>query len=63
MEGSGPGPPRRADGGRAVARVLGLIIVAGRMIAHNWFDCDIQPQPAFINWAAGCTRSNRVRVC
>jgi hypothetical protein len=24
------------------------------MIAYNWFDCDIQPQPAFINWAAGC---------
>lgn len=30
------------------------IIVAGRMIAYNWFDCDIQPQSAFINWAAGC---------
>jgi hypothetical protein len=31
-----------------------LIVVAGRMIAYNWFDCDIQPQPDFINWAAGC---------
>jgi hypothetical protein len=30
------------------------IIVAGRMIAYNWFDCDIQPQTAFVNWAAGC---------
>jgi hypothetical protein len=30
------------------------IVVAGRMIAYNWFDCDIQPQPAFVNWAAGC---------
>jgi hypothetical protein len=30
------------------------IVVTGRMIAYNWFDCDIQPQPAFINWAAGC---------
>lgn len=30
------------------------IIFAGRMIAYNWFDCDRQPQPAFINWAAGC---------
>lgn len=42
-----------------VAAVLSLflwaaIIVAGRMIAYNWFDCDIQPQSAFINWAAGC---------
>jgi hypothetical protein len=24
------------------------------MIAYNWFDCDIQPQADFINWAAGC---------
>ena len=30
------------------------VVVTGRMIAYNWFDCDIQPQPAFINWAAGC---------
>jgi uncharacterized membrane protein len=30
------------------------IVVAGRMIAYNWFDCDIQPQPDFINWATGC---------
>ena len=32
----------------------GGIIVAGRFIAYNWFDCDIQPQSAFVNWAAGC---------
>jgi len=25
------------------------------MIAYNWFDCDKQPQLAFVNWAAGCT--------
>jgi uncharacterized membrane protein len=30
------------------------IVVAGRMIAYNWFDCDLQPQPDFINWATGC---------
>jgi hypothetical protein len=24
------------------------------MIAYNWFDCDRQPQPAIVNWAAGC---------
>ncbi len=30
------------------------IIVAGRMIAYNWFDCDIQPQPAIVNFVAGC---------
>jgi hypothetical protein len=32
----------------------GGIIVAGRMIAYNWFDCDMR-QSAFITWAAGCT--------
>jgi hypothetical protein len=45
--------------GARVAAIASLvlwagIIVAGRMIAYNWFDCDIQPQPAFVNWAAGC---------
>ena len=30
------------------------IVVTGRLIAYNWFDCDIQPQSDFINWIAGC---------
>jgi hypothetical protein len=30
------------------------IVVFGRMIAYNWFDCDRQPQSAIVNWAAGC---------
>jgi hypothetical protein len=30
------------------------IVIAGRMIAYNWFDCDVQPQSDFVNWAAGC---------
>ena len=30
-----------------------LVIVAGRMIAYNWFDCD-KPQPPFIHAVAGC---------
>lgn len=47
--------PRAARVAAAVSLVLwACIIVAGRMIAYNWFDCDIQPQPAFVNWAAGC---------
>ena len=40
----------------AAATSLGVwtgVIVAGRMIAYNWFDCDKQPS-AFITWAAGC---------
>ena len=48
-------PPRGARIAAAASLVLWAgIIVAGRMIAYNWFDCDIQPQSAFVNWAAGC---------
>lgn len=47
-----PTAARRA--GLASLVLWGAIIVAGRMIAYNWFDCDIQPQSAFVNWAAGC---------
>ncbi len=44
------------------AKVAGLasivlwsgIVIFGRMIAYSWFDCDKQPQPAVINWVAGC---------
>ena len=32
-----------------------LIVVSGRMIAYNWFDCDMQPQPAIVNTLAGCS--------
>jgi uncharacterized protein YacL len=47
--------PRRARVAGAASLVLwACIIIAGRMIAYNWFDCDI-PQRPFITWAAGCT--------
>lgn len=44
------------------ARVAGLVsivvwtgvVFSGRLVAYNWFDCDIQPQPDWVNWAAGC---------
>jgi uncharacterized membrane protein len=48
-------PPRAARAAALTSIILWFAIaVSGRMIAYNWFDCDIQPQPAFINWAAGC---------
>ena len=43
---------RRA--GLASIVLWALIIVFGRFIAYNWFDCDIQPQSTFVNWFAGC---------
>jgi hypothetical protein len=47
-----PSAARRA--GLASIVLWALIIVFGRFIAYNWFDCDIQPQSAFVNWFAGC---------
>jgi hypothetical protein len=47
--------PRRARLAGAASLVLWTcIIFSGRMIAYNWFDCDRQPQPPIVNWAAGC---------
>ena len=47
-----PAAARRAG---LISLVLwALIVVFGRFIAYNWFDCDIQPQSAFVNWFAGC---------
>ena len=53
-------PPRAAKLAGALSLVLWtIIIVSGRMIAYNWFDCDKQPQPTSINWAAGCVVDSR----
>jgi hypothetical protein len=48
-------PPRAARlAGYASLVLWAGVIISGRLIAYNWFDCDIQPQPALVNWAAGC---------
>ncbi len=48
-------PPRAARVAAVVSLVAwASVVVAGRLIAYNWFACDLQPQPAFINWVAGC---------
>jgi hypothetical protein len=50
-----PVPPKRARVAGALSLLLWVgVIFAGRMIAYNWFDCDRRPQPALVNWAAGC---------
>jgi len=46
--------PARARLAGAVSLFLWAgIVLAGRMIAYNWFDCDA-PQSAIVIWAAGC---------
>ncbi len=48
-------PPRSARVAGAVSLTAWtLVVVAGRLIAYNWFDCDIQPQPGWVNRVAGC---------
>jgi hypothetical protein len=50
-----PHPPRAVRLAAVASITLWfVIVVTGRLIAYNWFDCDIQPQSDFINWAAGC---------
>jgi hypothetical protein len=50
-----PVTPFAARRAGAVSLVLwAIIVVSGRMIAYNWFDCDKQPQPHLVNVAAGC---------
>jgi hypothetical protein len=48
-------PPTRARMAGAASLVLWAgIIVTGRMIAYNWFDCD-KPQPRWVQIATGCS--------
>jgi hypothetical protein len=50
-----PTPPLGARAAGAISLFAWVMVIAmGRMIAYNWFDCDRQPQPGFVNWAAGC---------
>lgn len=49
-----PLPPKRIRIGAGLSIGLWvLIIIMGRLMAYDWFDCDTQ-QSAFITWAVGC---------
>jgi hypothetical protein len=48
-------PPSRARfAGFASLALWAGIIITGRMIAYNWFDCD-KPQPRWVQVATGCS--------
>jgi hypothetical protein len=50
-----PIPPKAARVAGALSLMLWIgIIISGRMIAYNWFDCDRQPQLAIINFLTSC---------
>jgi hypothetical protein len=48
-----PPRPARIAGALSLALWIG-VVVSGRMIAYNWFDCDRQPQPEIINFLTSC---------
>ena len=51
-------PPRAARIAGALSLVLWVcIVLSGRMIAYNWFDCDRQPQRPIINFLTSCVPS------
>jgi Family of unknown function (DUF6644) len=48
-------PPKKARIAALVSLFCwSLVVMSGRLAAYSWFDCDQQPQPAIVNWAAGC---------
>ena len=51
-------PPRTARIAGAVSLAIWIsVVISGRMIAYNWFDCDRQPQPGLINFLTSCDPS------
>jgi uncharacterized membrane protein SirB2 len=47
-------PPSRLRRTGLISLVVwACVIVCGRMIAYNWFDCD-RPQPGWVMWLAQC---------
>jgi hypothetical protein len=56
-----PVPPRAARVAAACSLILwASIVLSGRMIAYNWFDC-YKPQSPLVDLLAGCVREASVR--
>jgi hypothetical protein len=50
-----PIPPKRVRVAAATSLTLwAFVVICGRFIAYDWFDCGKAENSAFINWAAGC---------
>lgn len=55
-----PVPPLHVRASAAVSvLVWSCVIICGRMIAYNWFDCDKQ-QPAWVQFLAGCVAEDLI---
>ena len=56
-----PVPPRAARVAATLSLVLwASIVLSGRMIAYNWFDC-YKPQSPLVNLLAGCVSEASIR--
>jgi len=50
-----PKPPKRTRTAAALSLSLWAgVVICGRFIAYDWYDCGKDGNSAFINWAAGC---------
>jgi len=48
-------PPKAVRTAGIVSLVVWTgIVFSGRLVAYNWFECELQPQPDWVNWVAGC---------
>jgi hypothetical protein len=48
-------PPKRTRIAAAVSLALWAgVVVTGRFIAYDWYDCGQADSPELIQWAAGC---------
>ncbi len=48
-------PPRAARTAAAVSLIAWAgVIVCGRLVAYNWFECDLQPKSAVVRWLESC---------
>jgi hypothetical protein len=50
-----PVPPKRVRIGAGLSLALWTgVVLCGRLIAYDWFDCGQPGNSDIINWAAGC---------
>jgi hypothetical protein len=48
-------PPRRTRIAAGLSLSLWAgVVITGRFIAYDWFDCGQKTNSAFVNWASGC---------
>lgn len=53
-------PPKRTRIGAGLSLALWTgVVLCGRLIAYDWYDCGQPENTDFINWAAGCVAASQ----